>query len=455
VKSTHWLWQRLGEEADKDCITGPHMRVSYRQLREKIARWEAILTRHGIQPGECVAMYGDYSPDTCALLLALFFRSNIAVPLTASAGAQPTALYDVAHVSATVEFDRSGAWRVVRRKAMDPHPLLRQLQQQNDPGLILFSSGSTGKSKAALLNFAKLAQQFHKPRPGYRTLLFLLLDHIGGINTLFHIVSHGGTIVTTEARSPDRVCQAIAQYRVQLLPTTPTFLNMLLISEAYKTHDLSSLELITYGTEPMPATTLQHLRGVFPQIRFKQTYGLSEVGILPTKSKDSSSLLVKVGGAGYETKVADNLLWIRSDTAMLGYLNAPSPFDAEGWFNTGDVVETHGEYLRILGRHSEIINVGGEKVYPAEVESVLLEMENIRDVTVKGIPNPVTGHIVMAIVCLGQEEDPTALRRRIRRFCQGRLAPYKIPRLVQMSQDALYSERFKKVRVSVEVPPSS
>jgi acyl-CoA synthetase (AMP-forming)/AMP-acid ligase II len=230
---------------------------------------------------------------------------------------------------------------------------------------------------------------------------------------------------------------------------------MLLISEAYKTHDLSSLELITYGTEPMPATTLQHLRGVFPQIRFKQTYGLSEVGILPTKSKDSSSLLVKVGGAGYETKVADNLLWIRSDTAMLGYLNAPSPFDAEGWFNTGDVVETHGEYLRILGRHSEIINVGGEKVYPAEVESVLLEMENIRDVTVKGIPNPVTGHIVMAIVCLGQEEDPTALRRRIRRFCQGRLAPYKIPRLVQMSQDALYSERFKKVRVSVEVPPSS
>jgi len=262
-------------------------------------------------------------------------------------------------------------------------------------------------------------------------------------------------MVTTEARSPDRVCQAIEEYRVQLLPTTPTFLNMLLISEAYKTHDLSSLELITYGTEPMPATTLNHLRWVFPQVRFKQTYGLSEVGILPTKSQDSSSLLVKVGGAGYETKVVDNILWIRSDTAMLGYLNASSPFDAEGWFNTGDVVETHGEYLRILGRQSEIINVGGEKVYPAEVESVLLEMENIRDVTVKGVPNPVTGHMVIAIVCLGQWEDPTVLRKRIRRFCQGRLAPYKIPRLVEISQDELYSERFKKVRVSVEVPPSS
>jgi acyl-CoA synthetase (AMP-forming)/AMP-acid ligase II len=455
VKSTHWLWQRLGVYADHHAIIWHHAPVSYRQLQDKIVCWQEILTHHEVQPGECVALYGDYTPDTCALLLALFFRNNIVVPFTFSVGAQRTAFQEIARVNAVVEFDPSGAWRVVRRRVAQPHPELRQLQEQGDPGLILFSSGSTGKSKAALLNFAKLAQKFHTPRPGYRTLLFLLLDHIGGINTLFHSVSHGGTVVTTGARSPESVCQAIEQYRVQLLPTTPTFLNMLLISEAYKTSELSSLELITYGTEPMPAPTLQHLRRIFPQIRFKQTYGLSEVGILPTQSKDSDSLLLKVGGAGYETKVVDNVLWVRSDSAMLGYLNAPSPFDAEGWFNTGDVVETHGEYLRILGRQSDIINVGGEKVYPAEVESVLLAMENICDVMVEGKASPVTGHVVSAKVCLGHWEDPTALRKRIRRFCQERLAPYKIPRLVEISQGTLYSARFKKLRMSIEDTPRS
>ncbi len=72
----------------------------------------------------------------------------------------------------------------------------------------------------------------------------------------------------------------------------------------------------------------------------------------------------------------------RSESAMLGYLNAPSPFDEDGWYDTGDQVETDGEYIRILGRKSEIINVGGEKVFPAEVESVFLEIPNVRDVLI-------------------------------------------------------------------------
>jgi acyl-CoA synthetase (AMP-forming)/AMP-acid ligase II len=135
---------------------------------------------------------------------------------------------------------------------------------------------------------------------------------------------------------------------------------------------------------------------------------------------------------------------------MLGYLNAPSPFDTDGWFNTGDVVEEHGKYLRILGRQSDMINVGGEKVYPAEVESVLLAMENVEDVTVTGRANPVTGQVVAAHVRLGQWEEPDALRKRVRRFCRGRLAPYKIPAVVEIRDDALHSARFKKSRVNRE-----
>ena len=98
-------------------------------------------------------------------------------------------------------------------------------------------------------------------------------------------------------------------------------------------------------------------------------------------------------------------LWLRSQTAMLGYLNAPSPFDEDGWYNTHDVVEVDGPYVRILGRTTELINVGGQKVYPSEVESALLELHNVSDVTVWGEANPVTGQVVAARVSLAQPED--------------------------------------------------
>jgi acyl-CoA synthetase (AMP-forming)/AMP-acid ligase II len=221
---------------------------------------------------------------------------------------------------------------------------------------------------------------------------------------------------------------------------------MLLISEAHQAFDLSSLELITYGTEPMPAGTLQALNRALPKVRFKQTYGLSELGILPTASEDSQSLWLKIGGEGCETKVVDGTLWIRTRSAMLGYLNAPSPFDDDGWLNTGDAVEVEGDYVHILGRASEGINVGGEKVYPAEVESVLLTMPNVRDVTVYGKPNAVTGRVVVAAVRLLRPEDPDRLEQRVREFCKGRLEEYKVPALLMIDETEHHGARFKKLR---------
>jgi len=221
---------------------------------------------------------------------------------------------------------------------------------------------------------------------------------------------------------------------------------MLLISEAHKAHDLSSLELITYGSEPMLDCTLQALNRAFPGVRFKQTYGLSELGILPTASEDSQSLWLRMGGEGYETRVVDGILWIRTPSAMLGYLNAPSPFDAEGWFNTGDAVEIQGDYLRILGRVRERINVGGQKVYPAEVESMLLQLDNIRDVTVYGKRNAMMGSVVAATVSLFQPEDHAQVEQRLRAFCKGRLEEYKVPVIVEIEDADRPSDRFKKRR---------
>ncbi len=131
---------------------------------------------------------------------------------------------------------------------------------------------------------------------------------------------------------------------------------------------------------------------------------------------------------------------------MLGYLNAPSPFTEDGWFKTGDAVEVDGEYLRFLGRRSEQINVGGEKVYPAEVEGVLQLMPNVEDAAVWGEPHPITGQIVAARVKLISQEATNEFRSRMREFCRSRLTRFKIPQRVELAESSLHGERFKKVR---------
>jgi acyl-CoA synthetase (AMP-forming)/AMP-acid ligase II len=275
---------------------------------------------------------------------------------------------------------------------------------------------------------------------------FLLFDHIGGINTLLSSLATGGTLVITEDRRPDSVAALVERHKVDTLPTTPTFLNLLLLTEAHRRFDLSSLTTITYGTEVMPESTLRRIREVFPDARLHQTYGLSELGIMRSKSESSDSLWVQLGGEGFETRVVDSLLEIRAKSAMLGYLNAPSPFTEDGWLQTGDAVEVRGPYLKILGRTSDIINVGGEKVYPAEVESTLQLMPEVAGAVVMGEKNALLGNIVKAKVRLAQPLDVAEFRRRMREFCRDRLQPFKIPQKVELIEHEEWNERFKKVR---------
>ena len=122
------------------------------------------------------------------------------------------------------------------------------------------------------------------------------------------------------------------------------------------------------------------------------------------------------------------------------------PFDADGYFNTQDVVETDGPYIRILGRQSDIFNVGGEKRVPAEVENVLLEIPNIAEATVSGRPSPVTGMVVKATVQTAEAEDEAVLRRRIRADRQQRMEPFEVPALISVSTAPQHSDRFKKIR---------
>jgi acyl-CoA synthetase (AMP-forming)/AMP-acid ligase II len=423
---------------------------SYDQLCDAADGWVDELRRREIRSGSTLAICGDYSPRLCALLIGALLNRNIVVPLAAATARRWNHMMDVAEVEFMIEFDQNDNWQITGRGCKITHPLLLRLVEHNAAGLILFSSGSTGQSKASALDFDRLLEKFRSSRPAHRTLVFLLLDHIGGINTLSHVLCHGGTLVPVQKRTPEAVCAAIEKHSIQLLPTTPTFLRMLLISDAIKHHDLSSLEIVSYGTEPMPTSTLAAIREALPRVRFKQTYGLSELGIMPTQSRSSDSLWLKLGNAGFEHRIVDSVLWLRSGSAMLGYLNAPSPFNAEGWFNTQDVVEVEGDYVRIIGRKSELINVGGEKVHPTEIENVLLQLDNVRDATVFAKPNAVTGQVVGARITPVRPEDPEALKQRVRAFCRARLERFKVPAAIEIMHADHHGDRFKKVRSPVE-----
>jgi long-chain acyl-CoA synthetase len=280
--------------------------------------------------------------------------------------------------------------------------------------------------------------------------MFLMMDHFGGVNTLLSTLAYGGVAICVEQRSPEAVCRAIARGRAELLPTTPTFLNMIIASGAWRHHDLSALRLITYGTEPMPEATLRRIREVFPQAALKQTYGLSELGVLHSQSPDPGSLWLRIGGKGFETRVVDGMLHIRSESSMVGYLNAPSPIDADGWMNTGDVVEEQNGLIRFVGRASEVINVGGQKVFPMEVESVLLGASNVIEATVFGVRHPLLGQAVRAIVSLAEPEAEEALAERLKDHCRARLAKYKVPlRFDVADPESHVSERAKKRRFAI------
>ena len=430
----------------KDAVVWQDEPFSYAWLLVAVGRWTDFLRNRALAPGTVVSLEADFSPTSIALLLALVEHGAIIVPLTPSVEAKKPEFRDIAQVEATISI--AGSDRAYLRKTgvAASHELFERLRIAGRPGLVLFSSGSTGTSKAAVHDFVPLLEKFKVPRHALRTLTFLLFDHIGGVNTLLYVLSNAGCVVTVPKRSPEVVCAAIERHRVQLLPTSPTFINLLLMSEAYKRHDLSSLEMVTYGTEVMPETTLERFHRLFPRVRLLQTYGLSEVGILRSQSRAADSLWVKVGGDGFETRVVDGMLQIRARSAMLGYLNAPSPFTSDGWLPTGDAVDVDGEYLRIRGRHSEIINVGGEKVYPAEVESVLQSMEGVKDVTVGSEPNPISGQIVTARVKLATGESLPEFRKRMRLFCRDKLALFKIPQKVVLVDEAMHGERFKKMR---------
>ena len=381
-----------------------------------------------IAPGEVAALIGDIDAQSIALLLALADRGAVIMPLSESSAAQHPYFLDAAGANVVI---RGG--QITRlRKEPPSHPLLRALRERGHAGLILFSSGSTGLPKAILHDFSRFLARYATPRPAWTTLNFLLFDHIGGLNTLFHTMYNGGLAVRPSGRTPAAVVADIRGHRVELLPATPTFLRLWTLEGIPAHSEMPSLRLITYGTERMDQHTLSLLAEALPQADIRQTYGMSELGILRVRTRRRDELWIQVGGEGVESKIEDGELYLRTQNRMEGYLNAPSPFDDEGWYATKDLVERDGDWMRIIGRRDTVINVGGLKVLPAEVEHAALGFPGIRFARARGGSNPLTGMHVELLCELGEgmAADKNALSRHLR----ASLPPYAVPRRITFGE---------------------
>jgi long-chain acyl-CoA synthetase len=376
-----------------------------------------------IKAGDVVALIGDFDGPTIATMLELLDRGVILMPLTEGTRADHEYFFESGRAEWVIRDD------VVQRLAprREDHPLVEEVRHRGHPGIIFFSSGTTGRPKAILHDFNNFLERYSIQRPPLRALNFLLFDHAGGINTMLHTLFNRGVVIVPAERTPEILAADMVRHRVELLPATPTFLRMMLLSGVFDNVSFPDLRVITYGTERMDQGTLDRLCDKLPNVDFRQTYGLSELGVFQVRSRARDSLWMQIGGKGIETKVVDGVLHIRSENRMVGYLNAPSPF-VDGWYDTGDIVERDGDYIMVVGRAREILNVGGLKILPGEVERVALLHPDVLRAKVIGVPNPITGqHIEVTVEPReGASLDRRTMMTHFRSHLQKQLSPHKV-----------------------------
>lgn len=422
----------IWKEIDKPFLINDNKQFFFNQLDDDI---DLSL----IKNGDVVAIIGDFNSLSIKTFLRLCDLNVIIVPLTQETSSQHQLYFNIAKVDIVIN-DRK-IFKISDNK--QNHPILDDIRERNSSAIIFFSSGTTGIPKAIVHDLKLFLKKYYTPRPAFKTLSFLLFDHIGGINTLLHTLFNKGTVVSSNSRKVEDIITLCKTHLIEVLPTTPTFLRMLLISGIVNDEFPKSLKVITYGTETMDQLTLEEISKKLPWVDFRQTYGMSELGILRVKSKARNSLFMTIGGEDIETKInSQKTLFIKSSNKMLGYLNHESPFDENGWYNTRDIVEIDDDkFIKIIGRDTDLINVGGLKFMPIEVENIALQYPNIKNVKVYSKKNPITGEHVEIIV--EPQNNYKIDKEHFLKYLSKYLAQHMMPKRIIFDKVKV-SHRFKK-----------
>lgn len=422
---------------------------TWSEFNENFLKDLSSLDRLGIGSGDVVVLYGDHGPRTTSLFFALYQNKNIIIPQVEDDAAKHEALCQTCGPKWAIRvsddhFDVSSV-EVANASSQE----IIQLRKINHAGIVLLSSGTTGQPKIMLHDLEQWVTKriSYRCRPRLRMLLLLLFDHVGGLNSLINAVSSGNVVVIPKSRRVEDIVECLEQDEVSVLPTSPSFLNLLSISiKGSDNRTFPGVRLVTYGSESMPSSVLRTCKEIFPNAKFQETYGLSELGIISTRSKsgaESDMFYIDANNADY--KIVDGELVIRKSASFYGYLNRDNS-DTE-WFHTGDLVKVdEDDALRIIGRKDDIINVGGKKVFPLEVEANLLEVDEVQECRVYGVSCPIMGQSVSADVVPSREVSYLDLIKNIHAKLRQSLQAYKIPQKINVVEKIGLTSRLKLER---------
>lgn len=427
--------------------------MSYASLVEAVDRARDSLDRESIGAGAIVALPAGFSARATALLFALAERGVIAVPLGESVPADAARIRcEIAAVEWVTVWTAEGEIGFERERChTESHPLVAELRRRGRPGLVLFTSGTTGGPKAVLHDLAALLGRFKVQDGAERRVLPLMLaDHVGGFDMLWRGLAGGITIVSTDDRSPEGIANAVQRHRVEVIATTPSQLNSLYSAGVLCSRTFATVRLVTHGAEPMPPALEARLRRTLPAAEFRSRFGTTETAAIRIRNRMPGSAEFCIEDPAVEWRIEDGELLLRTGSNALGYLNASGTdrFMAEGWYRTGDqVAVTEEKWLRFVGRRCDVINVGGEKVHPETVEAVLLENPDVEDCAVYPVANALLGQVV-AVDVVWRHKAATALevKRALGVFAAEKLERAERPVCVNLVGSISRTETGKKLR---------
>lgn len=458
--------------ADQPAIIGADYRISYRDYFQWIAEIAEGLRAWNISPGERVSILAPNCQEYPALLMALWQIGAIAAPLSPRFPETQIArlLSNIAckkiivsrklpSVSSTAQFEPLYLEGLVTphqspaEKAVDPQggqhlipegagakppkgqaPNPRRGRRQMVATLI-FTSGSSGEPKAALHSFGNhiynaLGSNLNIPfGPGDRWLLSLPLYHVGGLAILFRALAGGGAVAVPETDIP--LSKAINQLEVTHISLVATQLFRLL-KEDKEGKSLANIKAILLGGSAIPPSLID--TAIERGLPIHTSYGSTEMGSQITTTPTNAPV-EKLFTSGKvlkyrEMKIApDGEILVRGETRFRGYWEKHSlqqPFDAQGWFPTGDVGKLDNErYLTVLGRKDNMFISGGENIQPEEIEAQLCQMKSIEEAVVVSAADKEFGMRPAAFIKMqpGEPMNETAIRN----FLKTRVARFKIP----------------------------
>jgi len=348
-----------------------------------------------------------------------------------------------------------------------------QPSKNEEPVLIFYTGGTTGRAKGAILsnrNFQSntdCSVPLYRMQDGWRFIIVGPLFHVAAGARIFSCTVLGGHAVILPKFDAEQTFKTIQDWKIDSATLVPTMFQMMLDHPAFSRYDLSSLSMVAYGAAPMSVALLSRVIRAFPKVNIYQTYGMTEAAPILTSLDSKHHVLEgpesRLGSVGkavdhVQLRIVDENdnelpvgatgeIVVRGPNIMEGYWNLPEQTaDAMrgGWYHTGDAGYLTEEGLLYLeGRVKDMIVSGGENIYPIEVENVLSNHAAIQDCAVIGIPHDIWGEAVHAVLVL--KEGASASEAEIIAFCKESIASYKCPVSVTLRDEPMPMSPINKI----------